>query len=184
MLLRLVEGVRDRGVRTLRLPLLRTGRALRQLPFVFEQVLEEQVTPLRRRLRPGDFRAAGNGVSADAGAVFALPAEALILKGAAFWLRTDQRRVARAVRLAETVATSDQCDGLFVVHGHAEECLANVLGRRDRVRIAIWTFRIDVDQAHLHGAEWLRKLAFAAVAFVTEPRSFRTPEEFFRLPDV
>src|SRR5215472_2966538 len=104
MLLRLVEGVRDGGLRPFRLPLLRTGRALRQLPFVFEQVLEEEVAPLRRRLRPGDFRATGDGISADAGAVLAPPAQALILDGATFRLRTDQRRIARAVGLAEGVA--------------------------------------------------------------------------------
>ena len=67
MLLRRVEGVRDVGLRALRLPLLGAGRALGQLPFVLEQVLEEEVAPLGRRLRPGDFRAAGDGVAADAG---------------------------------------------------------------------------------------------------------------------
>ena len=102
------------GLRTFRLPLLRAGRALRQLPFVFEQVLEEEVAPLRRRLRPGDFRTAGDGVGADAGAVLAFPAEALVLDGAAFRLRADQRRIAGAVGLAEGVAAGDQRDGLFV----------------------------------------------------------------------
>src|SRR6266481_9012334 len=101
MLLRLVVGVRDRGLGAFRLPLLRTGRALGQLPFVFEQVLEEQIAPLRRRLRPGDFRAAGDGVGADARAMLALPAEALILKRTAFRVRSHQRRIAGAVGLAE-----------------------------------------------------------------------------------
>ena len=86
--------------------------------------------------------------------------------------------------LAERVAAGDQRDGLFVVHRHAEERFADVLGRRDRVRIAVRAFRIDVDQAHLHGAERFRKLTFAAVAFVAEPRALGTPEEFFRLPDI
>ena len=44
------------GRRVLRLPLLGAGRALGQLPFVLEQVVEEVVAPLGRRLRPGDFR--------------------------------------------------------------------------------------------------------------------------------
>jgi hypothetical protein len=114
----------------LRLPLLGAGRALGQLPFEFEQVVEEVVAPLRRRLRPGDFRAAGDGVGADAGAVLALPAEALILDRAAFRLRADQRRIAGAVGLAEGVAAGDQRDGLFVVHRHAEEGLADVLAPR------------------------------------------------------
>ena len=116
--------------------------------------------------------------------MLALPAKALILDGATFRLRTDQRRITGTVGLAEAVAAGDQRDGLFVIHGHAKERLADVLGRRHGVRIAVRAFRIDVDQAHLHGAEWLRELAFAAVAFVAEPRPFRTPEEFFRLPNV
>ena len=103
---------------------------------------------------------------------------------AAFRLRADQRRIAGAVGLAEGVAAGDQRDGLLVVHRHAEERLADVLGRRDRIRIAVRPFRIDVDQAHLHRAERLCELAFAAVAFVAEPRALGTPVELFRLPDV
>src|SRR6266702_192880 len=48
MLLRLVERVRNDRPCTLGRQLLRTARALRQLPFVLEQVLEEVVAPLRR----------------------------------------------------------------------------------------------------------------------------------------
>ncbi len=45
------RGRRDRARAgaVLRLPLMRAGRALRQLPFEAEQVLEEVVAPLRRR---------------------------------------------------------------------------------------------------------------------------------------
>ena len=172
------------AARAFRLPLLRAGRALGQLPFVLEQVLEEVVAPLGRRLRPGDLRAAGDGVGAKAGAVLALPAEALILKGAAFRLRSDQRRVARAVGLAEGVAAGDQRDGLLVVHRHAEERFADVFRGGERVRIAVRPFRIDVDQAHLHGAERLRELALAAVAFVAEPGALGAPVQLFRLPDI
>ena len=118
------------------------------------------------------------------GAMLALPAEALILERAAFRLRSDQRRIAGAMGLAEGVAAGNQRDGLFVVHRHAEERLADVLGRRERVRIAVRPFRIDVDEAHLHGAERLGELAFAAVAFVAEPGALRTPEQLFGLPDV
>src|SRR5665811_1011817 len=66
MLLRLVEGIRDRGSRALRLPLLRTGRALFQLPFVAEQVPEKVVAPLRWRRGPDDFGATSDGIGADA----------------------------------------------------------------------------------------------------------------------
>ena len=79
--LRRIVGMRHRaGARpVLRLPLMRAGRALRQLPVVAEQVLEEVVAPLRRRGGPGDFQAAGDGVAAQARAEAARPAEALRL---------------------------------------------------------------------------------------------------------
>src|SRR6478736_7779407 len=116
--------------------------------------------------------------------MLAPPAEALILDGAAFRSGADQRRIAGAVGFAEGVAAGDERNGLLVVHRHAEERFADVLGRRDRVWIAVRPFRIDVDQAHLHRAERLRKLAFAAIAFVAEPRALGTPEELLWLPDV
>ena len=160
------------------------GRALGQLPFVLEQVLEEVVAEFRGRLRPGDFRAAGDGVGADAGAMRALPAEALVFQRARFRLGSNQRGIAGAVGLAERVAAGDQRDGLFVVHRHAEEGLADVLGRGERIGIAVRSGRIDVDQAHLNGAERLGELAFAAVAFIAEPGAFGTPVKLFRLPDI
>ena len=86
--------------------------------------------------------------------------------------------------LAEGMAARDERDGFFVVHRHAEEGFADVFGGRDRIGIAIRAFRIDVDEAHLHGAERLCELAFAAVAFVAQPGAFRAPVEFFRLPHV
>ena len=102
----------------------------------------------------------------------------------AFRLGADQRRIAGAVGFAEGVAAGNQRDGLLVVHRHAKERFADVLGRSDRIRIAVRSFRIDVDEAHLHGAERLRKLAFAAIAFVAQPSALGTPEELFRLPNV
>src|SRR5262245_13842027 len=110
VLLRFVVSVGNRCSGAFCFPLRHTGWALCQLPFVFEQVLEEVVAPLRRRLRPGDLRAAGYGVGADARAMLALPAEALILERGTFRFRADQRRIARAVRLAEAVATGNQRD--------------------------------------------------------------------------
>src|SRR6478736_6090041 len=108
MLLRLVVGVRNRGLRTFRLPLFGPRRALRQLPFVLEQVVEEVVAPRRRRLRPGDLRTPGDGVGPEARTMLALPAEALILEGTAFRLGANQRRIAGAVGLAEGVTAGDQ----------------------------------------------------------------------------
>ena len=83
--------------------------------------------------------------------------------------------LAGAVGLAESVAAGDQRDGLLVVHRHALEGLADVPRRGDRIRLAVRPFRIDVDEAHLHGAERILKLAVAAVALVLEPLAFGTP---------
>src|SRR5207302_10466189 len=79
MLLRFVMSVRDRGSAAFRFPLIGTGRALRQFPFVVEQVVKEVVAPFCRRLRPGHFRTAGDGVGPEACTMLAFPAEALIL---------------------------------------------------------------------------------------------------------
>ena len=73
----------------LRLPLMRTGRALGQFPFVAEQVREEVVAPLRRRRGPGDFQAAADRVTAFAGAKAVRPAEALLLDAGRFRLGPD-----------------------------------------------------------------------------------------------
>ncbi|MET3220545.1 hypothetical protein ABIF35_001332 [Bradyrhizobium japonicum] len=184
VLLRLVEGVGNDRLGTLGRPLVRAARALRQLPFVLEQVPEEVVAPLRRRRRPRHLETAGDGVARQARSVLALPAETLILERARFRLRSDQRRIARTMGLAEGMTAGDQRDGFLVVHRHAEEGLADVLCRGDRVRLAVRAFRIDVDEAHLHRAERLGELAFAAVALIAQPGAFGTPIELFRLPDV
>ena len=68
-LLRRIVRVGDDGLGVLGLPLDGAGRAAGLHPFVLEQVLEEEVAPLRRRLRPGDFEAAADGVGGAAGAV-------------------------------------------------------------------------------------------------------------------
>ena len=64
------------------------------------------------------------------------------------------------------------------------ESLADIAGRRNRIGIAVRSLRIHVDQAHLHRAERILQLAFAAVAFVAKPSPLRPPVEFFRFPDV
>src|SRR5215469_8429313 len=65
MLLGFVVGVWNRGGGVLRLVLMSASRTLRQLPFILEEVLEVVVAPLGRRLRPGNFRAAGDGVGCE-----------------------------------------------------------------------------------------------------------------------
>ena len=90
----------------------------------------------------------------------------------------------RAVRLAEGVTADDQRQRLLVVHRHAAERLADVTAGRHRIRVAVGALGVDVDQAHLHGAERARQFAVAAVALVAEPLVLRAPEDLLRLPDV
>src|ERR1700757_4150569 len=104
---------------TLRLPLIRTGRALRQLPVIAKQVFKEVVTPLRRRTGPDDFQAAGERIRALAGAKAVLPTEALLLNRSTLRLRSHLGAWARAVRLAKGVAARNQGNGFFVIHRHA-----------------------------------------------------------------
>ena len=89
-IVRVGHRVRRRGIR--RHPLLRAGRALRQLPLVLEQVVEEPVVPLGRVVGPRAFEPAGDRVGALAGADRVVPAEALRLDGAALGLGADVGR--------------------------------------------------------------------------------------------
>ena len=107
-----------------------------------------------------------------------------MLDGAALGLGADVLGADRAVALAERVAADDQRDRLLVVHRHAGERLADVLGGGQRIGVAVRALGVDVDQAHLHGAERAGELAVAAVALVAEPRVLGTPEDLLGLPDV
>ena len=168
----------------LRLPLLRTGRTLGQLPLVLEQVLEEVVAPPGGRRGPGDFEAAGDGVSPLAGFVGTLPAETLLLEVASLRLGADVVRRRRAMRLAERMPAGDERHRFLVVHRHAAERLANVPRGSDGIGIAVGPFRVYVDEAHLHRAEWIRELPIAAVALVAEPGALGPPVDLFGLPDI
>jgi hypothetical protein len=64
-------------------PLIRAGRALDQLPLVFEQHFQIAHVPFGRVRLPGALDAAADGIAAFAAAEAALPAEPLLLDGAA-----------------------------------------------------------------------------------------------------
>ncbi|GEM_PF-1940518 len=184
-----IEGVGNGFADVFRHPLVRAGRALGQLPFVFEQVAEEVVVPLGRGGGPGDFQAAGDGVFANAGAEGAVPAEALRLQPGGFRIGADVRRRAGAVGLAEGVAAGDQRHGFFVVHRHAGEGFTDVTCGGHRIGIAVRAFRVDVDQAHLHCRQRVLQIAVARVAAVWpaaqfQPDLLRTPVDIVRLPGV
>src|SRR5216684_671673 len=168
-----------------RCPLMRTGRTLRQFPFVAEQVREEVVAPLRRRRGPNDFQAAADRVSAFARAKFALPAETLLFDAGGFWLRAHECRRASAMCFAERVTAGDERNGLLVIHRHTGESLSDIPCRGYWVRLSIRAFRIHIDQAHLHSSERILKITVAAVALVRQPLALRPPENvLFGLPDV
>src|SRR6202023_1666132 len=92
---------------------------------------------------------------------------------------------ASAVGFAEAVTPGNQRDRLFVVHRHTAERFANILGRREGIRLAVRPFRIDVDQTHLHGGERILKITVAGVALVSQPLALGAPVEVpFGLPDI
>src|SRR4029077_10259460 len=143
------------------------------------------VVPPGRRGSPGDLEAAGDRVGAYTRAVAALPAQALLLERGRLGVWADVARRTRAVGLAEGVTARDQGDRLLVVHRHPAERLADVAGRGERVRGAVRPLRVDVDEAHLDGAERVGELAVAAVALVIQPGRLRTPVDvLFGLPGV
>ena len=138
-----VGGEHDRGVPLRRIvgigdnrlgggigrdPLMGTGRAFGQLPVVAEEHLKVARVPGGWRRGPGAFEAAGDRVVAAAGAVAIFPAEALCFEGRSLRLGADMARGGSAVGLAEGVAAGHEGDGLFVVHRHPGERLADVAG--------------------------------------------------------
>src|SRR5215204_2631470 len=165
-------------------PLLRTGRALRQLPLVLEQVREEAVVPLRRLVGPRALEPAGQRVGAIAAVDAVLPAEPLLLDWSGLGLRTDVLGTDRTMGLAEGVTADDKSDRLLVAHGHATERLPDVPAGGDRVRVAAGPLGVHVDEAHLNGRQRTRELPLAAVALVSEPCVLGPPEDLLGLPDV
>ena len=167
-------------------PLLGTGGALGQFPFIVEEVLEEIVAPLRRRRGPDDFQAASDRIVGVATAKAVHPAEPLLVDRSPFWFWPNILvGIAGTMGFAEGVATGDQGNGLFVVHRHARKGLANVSGRRDWVGATIWPFRIHINQPHLYCRKGIFECTIATVAFVAQPGVLWAPVNvFFGLPDI
>ena len=171
-------------------PLVGAGGALRQLPLVAEQHVEIAVVPAGGVGLPGAFDAAGGGVRALAAAELVDPAQALLFDRSCFRLGAHQTGVTCAVSLAECVAARHQRHRLFVVHGHAREGFAHVTARSHRIRVAVRTFRVHVDQAHLDRSQRVLELAVAGVTAAglvagRQPGLLHAPVDIlFRLPDV
>ena len=166
-------------------PLVSTRGALGQLPIIFQEGLQVAHIPFCRPRFPSALGAAADGVTRFAGAKAALPAEAHLLNGGGFGLGTDQSGIASAVTLAKGMATGHQGHGFLIVHGHAGKGLAHIDAGGGRVRIAVGAFRINVDQAHLHGCQGVLKVAFTGVALVAQPLFLGTPVNIFlRFPHI
>ncbi|MNX68410.1 hypothetical protein D3C86_995860 [compost metagenome] len=89
--------------------------------------------------------------------------------------------------LAEGVATGNEGDRLFVIHGHAAEGGADVFGRLHVVAAGIGAFGVDVDQPHMGCAKGRRELAIALdpIGVDPEPGYFITPVDvLIRLPHI
>ncbi len=152
-----------------------------QLVIVIEQQAEVVLAPVGRSVDPRSLDAARHGVLAAAAVVGADPAEALRGEVATRGRRAELRRVAVAVRLAESVPAGGERDGLFMVHRHALERHLDVARRLQRVGVAARAFGIDVDQAHLDRRQRafehfhaVRRVDAGLHAFV-DPLVFRAP---------
>ncbi|CAH0051098.1 unnamed protein product [Clonostachys solani] len=155
VLLGLVEGVGDDVVGILCDKLWGAARALDELPLVAEQVLEEVVAPPGGSLGPDNLQTRCDGIGALSGLVAVLPAQTVLLDGSTLGFGADMAVGSGAVGLAKGVTTSNQSDGLLVVHGHAAERLADVVGGSDGVGIGVGPAGVDVDQAHVGGSQGL-----------------------------
>src|SRR5204862_735571 len=96
-------GHRALGLGILGRPLLRAGRAPRQLIVVVEEVVEVSVVPLRRLVGPRAFQPAGDRVSALTRSEGVRPADALRLDRATFGLGADQIGIAGTMAFAKRV---------------------------------------------------------------------------------
>ncbi len=166
-------------------PLIGAGRALREFPLVAEQHVEVAVVPLGRRRRPSPLEARGDGVVALARAEAGVPAQALLFEGSRLGLGAEMGVGRGAVDLAEGVATRDERDRLVVVHRHAPEGVADVLGRGIGIGIAVRALRVHVDQAHLDVGQRALEIALTRVALVGQPLALGAPVDvLLGVPDV
>ena len=167
-------------------PLLGAGGRLGQFPLVLEQVLEEVVAPARRGRGPGYFQAARDSVLAMPATKVAGPAKALRLDRRAFGFRPLVRFRRGAVRLAEGVAAGDEGDDFLVVHRHAVEGGADVLGGSQVVATGVGPLGIHVDEAHVGRGQRPIQITVAREALVGgQPRGFRAPVDVgVRFPDI
>ncbi len=89
------------------------------------------------------------------------------------------------MRFPERVAAGDQRHRFLVVHRHPAERLSDVPGRRQRARLSIRAFRVDVDEAHLDRGQRILEFPITTVPLVTEPGLLRSPVDvLLGFPDI
>jgi hypothetical protein len=171
-----------------RLPLVGAGRALGQFPLVAEQQLEIAHVELGRVGGPGAFDAGGDGVGGLARHVRVDPAEALVSTSAASGSapeRIRRRRCRGSCRRCGRRRSAPRFPRRSWPCGRRSRAPAR---RSSAGRAAVDAFRVDVDQAHLHGGQRV----FHRVRILPRPRSgcrtapaipFRRPSRCPRFPD-
>ena len=75
--------------------------------------------------------------------------------------------------LTKGMTTADKRDSFFVIHCHAAECVANIVGRGLWVRVSVRPFGVHIDEAHLHGGQWIFEIAVARVTTVGSAAKFK-----------
>mmetsp|Transcript_25902 Transcript_25902/g.74897 ORF Transcript_25902/g.74897 Transcript_25902/m.74897 type:complete len:212 (+) Transcript_25902:1498-2133(+) len=82
------------------------------------------------------------------------------------------------MRFSECVPSSDQSNRFLVIHRHPTECRANVMSSIQRVAIARRSFRIHINQSHLHRAKRFLQVArsmLRSVSLIRQPFLLGTP---------
>lgn len=134
-----VVGIGNGSVGILGNPLVSASGTLCELPLELEEVLEVIVTPLDGSACPCNLDTRGGCVRTLAGLVAVGPTETLLGEVGGFGLGADVVGRAGSVGLSDGMATSDEGNGLFVIHGHAAEGLADITGSGDGIGMAIRT---------------------------------------------
>ena len=180
---RRIKRIGDNFWRINRFKLNRACRTASLHPLIFEQVLEEIVAPLGRRLRPDHFQTGSNCVCARAAAVAAGPAQALRFNRRGFWIGTYVRSRCCTVGFAQRMTAANQRHGFFVVHAHVTEGRANRRCRRKRFAAMVRPFRVYIDKTHFGRAQRRFRQLFRMT--VGQPGFFITPVYVeIRFPDI
>jgi hypothetical protein len=87
------------------------------------------------------------------------------------------------MRLAEGMAARDEGDGFLVIHRHTAKGFTNIIRCRNRIGVAVRTFGIHIDQAHLSCGQRFLELA-VLIAVTRHEFGSRAPVDEIGLPIV